>query len=137
MARYEKLEQQGMGSREALKFLSKELQSKAQEGEDVESYPMTTVEPGDEVDPAKLKEKAMRAHELTQQDLIRRLRSAQLTAIQGRFSREFGDAATTQLYAKADVSAVAGLISLPRIFGGISLALLIYILFFRKKVKEN
>lgn len=96
MTRYEKLEQQGAGSREALSFLTKAMQQKAVATE-VEDK-MTVVEPGSEIgwkEGVKLKSAAIRASDLTHQDLISRLRTAQITAVQGDISKEFNGLGAT------------------------------------------
>jgi len=114
---YEKLEQQGRGSREAVKFLPKNMQDDlvSRQGEtEVEKYPMESVSPSTESnwkEGAKLKKKAIHSTDLTHQDLMSRLRSAQITAVQGDITSEFGDAATNAIYAKAGVAAISSLIT--------------------------
>lgn len=103
--RYEKLEDQGAGSREALKFLPGYKQQEAAETEVEVEDTMTVVTPGSEVDwkkGIKLKEAAIHASDLTHQDLISRLRAAQISAVQGDISSEFNGlgSAATDLAAK-------------------------------------
>ena len=155
--RYERLEDQGAGSREALKFLPGYKQQEAAETEVEVEDSMTVVTPGDEIDwkeGIKLKEASIHATDLTHQDLISRLRVAQLTAVQGDISSEFnglGANSAVQLAARGTVGFLTALTGgtpeekekrqqeeeskgkapIAIIFGGISLVLLAYILFFR------
>ena len=154
MAHYEKLEQQGTGGKEALKFLREGLQQEVVKTE-VEDT-MTVIEPGEE--PAwkegiKLKKAAIHASDLTHQDLISRLRSAQIAAVQGSISKEFDGLGVIP---RTAIGAAAGLVAaltggtpaekeqrrqeeeakekqlpITLIVGGLSLIILGYILIFK------
>jgi len=157
MSRYEQLEQQGEGSKEAVKYLPKSMQKAAQRDSNIEDK-MTTVDPSDEGADWKrgieLTKYARRSHELMDMDLMKKLRQAQMTAVQGTMRKEFnglGDNDNAQAYTQAAVGVGTKLLKaftgsqqeeqrrqeekkqLPIILitGSLALVLLTYLLFFR------